>query len=169
MTYGQSVPSAFHAGQSFWVGGEYANFQAGFPQGSSTRLTAIGVFANYNWNHALGVEGHARFFSFGGWQGEAEQDYLAGPRYTFLHNNTWRPFASFEAGLVKMQYPYSIGSQSFFTMAPGGGLEYRVNRKWRLRAAFEYQILSNSPNFVGEPQYGIKPMGGMAGISYRLF
>jgi opacity protein-like surface antigen len=54
-------------------------------------------------------------------------------------------------------------------MAPGGGVEYRLSRKLSLRAIYEYQFLSNSPNFTNEPQFGIKPNGGFAGISYRVF
>jgi opacity protein-like surface antigen len=54
-------------------------------------------------------------------------------------------------------------------MAPGGGLEYRLNHKWSLRATYEYQFLPNSPNFTNEPKFGIKPNGALMGISYRLF
>ena len=162
------MPSAHGPSQSLWVGGEYANLQAGFPEGSTLRLSGAGVFANYNWNHFLGMEVHARFLNFNSWNGETEQDYLAGPRYSFLNSRRWRPFASFPVGLAKIQYPFTLGSGSSFAMAPGGGLEYRLSRKWTVRAAYEYQFLTNSPNFTNEPKFGIKPNGGMAGISYRV-
>lgn len=169
VAYGQSEASAFGAGQSLWIGGEYTNLQAGFPIDSSVRVSGIGVFGDYNWNHRIGLEARARFLNFGSWHGETEQDYLVGPRYTFLHSSKWLPYADFKVGLVKIQYPFSMGNGTSFTMAPGGGVERRLNRRWSVRAAYEYQILSNSPNFTNEPKFGIKPNGFSGGISYRLF
>jgi opacity protein-like surface antigen len=142
--------------------------KAGFPHGSDLRLSGVGVFANFNWNHSIGVEGRARFLNFNSWYGETEQDYLAGPRYTFLHSDKWRPYASFQVGMAKVQYPFKLGSASFLAMTPGGGLEYRVGRKWSVQASYEYQILPNSPNFSNEPKFGIRPNGPQVGISYRL-
>jgi hypothetical protein len=169
VAHGQAAPSAKGGAQSLWVGAEYANLQAGFPNGSNARLFGVGAFGIFNWNHHYGVEGHARFLNFNSWNGETEQDYLAGPRYTFLHSNKWRPFASFQVGLVKIQCPFSMGNGTSFAMAPGGGLEYRVSHKWSVRAAYEYQFLPNSPNFTDEPQFGIKPNGPLVGTSYRIF
>jgi opacity protein-like surface antigen len=151
------------------VGAEYANLQAGFPADSTLRLSGVCAFGNYNWNHHYGVEAHVRFLNFNSWNGETEQNYLAGPRYTFLHSNKWRPFASFQVGLVKIQYPFSMGNGTSFAMAPGGGVECRLNRKWSIRGAYEYQLLTNSPNFTNEPQFGIKPNGPLVGISYQIF
>jgi opacity protein-like surface antigen len=167
--YGQVVSSAEGDGQSLWVGAEYANLQAGFPNGSNLRLSGVGVFGNFNWNHTYGMEAHARFLNFNSWNGETEQDYLAGPRYTFLHRNKLRPFAAFNVGLVKIQYPFSMGTGTSFAMAPGGGVEYRLSHKWSIRGNYEYQILLNSPDFTNEPKFGIKPNGGLVGISYRLW
>ncbi|MGO8756541.1 MAG: outer membrane protein [Terracidiphilus sp.] len=167
--HGQTAPAANGGGASLWAGAEYSNMQAGFPNGSSVRLDGIGGFAGYNWNHSFGVEGHIRFLNFNSWYGESQQDYLAGPRYTFLHNDRWRPFAAFEVGAVKIQYPFSLGTGTSFAMAPSGGLEYRLGRKWSVRGAYEYQFLPNSPDFTDEPKFGIRPNGILAGISYRIF
>jgi opacity protein-like surface antigen len=169
MAHGQTVHSARDGSASLWAGGEYANFKAGFPNGSNTRLAGIGAFADYNINHSIGIEGHARFFNLHRWNGETQQDYLAGPRYTFLHSDKWRPFASFQIGVVKIHYPFSMGTGTSFAMVPGGGLEYRLNRKWSVRAGYEFQMLANSPDFTNVNKFGIKPNGGMAGISYRIF
>jgi opacity protein-like surface antigen len=80
-----------------------------------------------------------------------------------------RPFAAFNVGLVKIQYPFSMGTGTSFAMAPGGGVEYRLSHKWSIRGNYEYQILLNSPDFTNEPKFGIKPNGGLVGISYRLW
>lgn len=167
--HGQAAHSGEEGAASLWAGAEYINLQAGFPNGSDVRLSGIGAFGNYNINHHIGFEAHVRFLNFNSWNGETQQNYLAGPRYTFLRNNKWRPFAMFQAGIVRIQYPFSMGNGTSFAMAPSGGLEYRLNHKWSVRAVYEYQFLANSPDFTNEPKFGIKPNGGFAGVSYRIF
>lgn len=164
----QVTRSAEGAGQSLWVGGQYSNFEAGFPNGSNVRLSGIDAFVNFNWNHRLGLEEHNRFLSFNSWNGETEQNYMIGPRCTFLHREKLRPFAAFEVGFVKIHYPFSIGNGTSFAMAPGGGVEYRLSRQRSVRGSYEFQFLPNSPNFTNEPKFGIKPNGLSPGISYRL-
>jgi len=164
----QTAPDASGAGESLWVGAEYVNLQAGFPAGSSVRLFGAGAYGNFNWNHHFGLEARASFLNFGQWHGETEQDYLAGPRYTFLRRNRVRPYAAFDAGLVKIQYPFNMGTGTSFAIAPGGGFEYRLNRRFSVRASYEYQILFNSPDFTNEPHFGIRPQGIRAGISCRI-
>jgi opacity protein-like surface antigen len=166
--HGQSTHDAEGGGASLWAGAEFSSFLAGFPSGSSTRLQGIGAFGTYNLRHNLGFEAHIRFLDMGSWHGETQQDYLFGPRYTFLHSNKWRPFVGFDVGAVKIQYPFSIGTGTSFAMAPNAGLEYRLNRKWSLRGSYECQFLPNSPNFTDEPKFGIRPNGVQFGVSYRI-
>jgi opacity protein-like surface antigen len=165
----QVVQSAEGKGQSLRLGVDFSNLRAGFPIDSSLRLSGVGVFGNLNWSHKYGVEGQIRFLNFNSWNGETEQDYLAGPRFTFLHSSKWRPFAAFEVGAIKIQYPFNVGTGTSFAMAPTGGLDYRVNRKWSVRGAYQYQFLPDSPDFTDEPKFGIRPNGVSVGISYRLF
>jgi opacity protein-like surface antigen len=167
--FGQALPSAEGTGASLWVGGEYSNFAAGFPNGSSVRLSGVGMFANYNWNHPFGIDAHARFLNFNSWNGETQFNLLAGPRYTFLHSDKVRPFASFQAGVVHIQYPFKIGTGTSFAMVPGGGLDYRLSRRLSVRGEYEFQFLPNSPNFTNEPRFGIKPNGISVGLAYRLW
>jgi opacity protein-like surface antigen len=165
----QTVPDGRGGAASLWAGAEYANYQAGFPKDSTVRLAGIGAFATYNLNRHYAVEMHARFLNLNSWNGETEQDYLIGPRYSFLRGEKLRPFALFQVGMVKMQYPFQMGSGTSFAMAPAGGVEYRLNRKWSVRGAYEFQMLANSPNFTNEPQFGIHPVGATVGIAYRIF
>lgn len=169
MVRGQATASAKGEGQALWAGVEYSNFKAGFPNNSSVRLSGIGGFADFHWTHAIGVEAHARFLNLQSWNGETEQDYLIGPRYTFLHSERWRPFASFEVGFVKIHYPFTLGDGTSFAMAPGGGLEYRLGNRWHARAAYDFQLLPNSPNFTNATKFGIHPNGASVGITYRIF
>lgn len=165
----QAVYAGRGGAASLWVGAEYANLKAGFPRDSTVRLGGIGGFATYNWNRHYALEVHARFLNMNSWYGETEQDYLAGPRYSFLRGEKLRPFAAFQVGMVRMKYPFEIGTQSYFALAPGGGVEYRLNRKWSVRGAYEFQKLLNSPNYTNEPKSGIQPNGFTAGVSYRIF
>jgi len=169
LAYGQVAPSSFQRSQSIRLGVEYSNMEAGFPAGSNLRLSGIGAFGTFNWNHQIGLEGAVRFLHFNSYYGETEDSFLAGPRYTFLHSDKWKPFGAFELGVVKMTYPFSLGSCGCFAIAPTGGLDYRLDRKWSLRAEYQYQILPGSPNFTNEAKFDIKPNGFQMGVSYRVF
>jgi hypothetical protein len=165
---GQTVPTAYAPPQTLLAGFEYANMQAGFPNGSNTRLSGVGVFLNFNFNRAVGVEAHYRQLNFGGWQGQRQQDYLIGPRYTFLNRGKWRPYASFLVGEAHIQYPFQLGAGDQLALAPGGGVDYRFGARWTARAAYEFQILPNSPNFANVTHYGMKPNGFQFGLAYRI-
>jgi len=154
----QVEPAAYKDNPSLWAGAEFANYYAGFPHGSDLRLSGLGAFVNFDWTHRIGIEGHARFFNMNSWNGE-----------TFLKSDHWRPFADFEIGVVRIHYPFQIGTGDQFALAPGGGLEYRLNRRVSVRTVYEYQFLSNSPDFTNEPHFGIHPNGITCGFSIRPF
>ena len=165
---GQSVPDGLKDNPSLWVGLDYSNMHAGFPHGSNLRLSGMGGVASFSWTHQLLIEGQVQHLNWNSWYGETEQDYLAGPRYTFLKGDRLRPFARLEIGLVHIHYPFRIGTGNMFAVVPAGGIEYRLNRKWSVRASYEYQILPVSPNFTNEPKFGIRPNGASVGFTYRV-
>lgn len=165
----QTVPDGRGGAASLWAGAEYSSFQAGFPVDSTVRLAGVGAFATYNLNRHYALEMQARFLNLNSWNGESQQDYLVGPRYSFLRGEKLRPFAYFQVGMVKIQYPFQMGTGSSFAMAPGGGVEYRLGRKLSVRGAYEFQMLTNSPDFTNEPHFGIRPSGASIGIAYRIF
>lgn len=165
----QSVASAYGNKSSLWIGGEYANLQAGFPKDSSVRISGIGASLDYNWRAHLGLEAHARFLDWASWHGQTEHSYLAGPRYTFLNNRKWRPFVAFDLGITQMHYPFSLGDGNSFTLAPRAGIEYKLNRKLKLQATYEADLLTNSPDFTNEPNFGIHPNGLIVGAAWRIY
>ena len=167
--HSQSTEAAHAGPQSLWIGAEYSNMQVGFPYESNWRMSGLGAFALYNWNHNLGVQAEADFLRFNSFYGENQISFLAGPRYTFLHSDKWRPFAQFSIGDVRTRYPFEIGVGNSFALAPAGGLDYGLSRRWALHAQYEYQFLPDSPNFTDEPHFGMHPNGAQIGISYRLF
>ena len=165
----QAAPSAYGPGHSLWVGGEYSNINASFPNQSPQRLWGISVFADYNVNGPLGVEGEARFLRFNSFYGETEDNYLAGPRYVVRKFGRWQPYAKFLVGVGKIQYPFTIGTGSYLALAPGGGLDYRISHRWALRGEYEYQIWTGSPGFSNEPNHQLTPNGFHLGIAFRPF
>lgn len=165
----QVAPSAYGSGHSLWIGGEYSNVNASFPYQSNQRLSGISVFADYNVSGPVGVEAEARFLRFNSFYGESEDNYLAGPRYVVRRFGRLQPFAKFLVGIGKIQYPFSVGSGSYLALAPAGGVDYRLSRRWAIRAEYEYQFWPGSPGFANEPANQLTPNGFHAGIAFRPF
>jgi hypothetical protein len=166
--HSQSRETAYGGGQSVWVGLDFSNMSVGFPYGSGQRMSGIGVFGVFNFNHRFAIQGESNFLRFNSYEGENQTSFLAGPRYTFLHSSKWRPYAQFSIGNVHTQYPFDIGSGNSFALSPAFGLDYRVSPRWAVQAKYEYQFLTNSPNFTNEPKFGMTPNGFSLGVSYRL-
>ena len=167
--WAQSVPSATRPGHALWVGGEYSNISAGFPYASGQRLWGAGAFADYHLTSHIGIEGEARFLRFNSFYGETEDNYLAGLRYLARDFKKFQPYAQVLVGDGKIQYPFGIGSGDYFVIAPGAGANYRIARRWSLRAEYEYQLWPDSPNIANEPAHKITPQGFHAGIAFRVF
>ena len=164
----QVVPSGTEPVHVLWVGGEYSNIHAGFPYESDQRLWGIGAFADYHITSHIGVQAELRFLPFNSFYGEAEENYLAGPRYVVGRFGKLRPFAQCLAGIGKIQYPFQIGSGSYLAVAPGAGVDYRIARRWSLAGEYEYQFWPGSPGVAGEPAHQIAPSGFHVGVAFRL-
>jgi opacity protein-like surface antigen len=156
------------AARALWVGGGYSNIHAGFPYQSGQRLWGIGAFADYHLNSKIEAEAEARFLRFNSFYGQSEDNYLIGPRYLVGSYGRFQPYGQFLVGFGKIQYPFNIGGGRYLALAPGGGLNYRISRKFALRGEYEYQLWPQSPNFTNEPAHEISPNGFHVGISYRL-
>lgn len=114
-----------------------------------------GIYVDANLNVHLGVEAEGR------WLGLHQEDqtkfstFLAGPRYTFNAIGRLRPYAKVLAGEGFFQFPYRYASGNYVVISPGGGLDYRINHRIRIRLAdFEYQYW---PGFTFGPMstYGL--------------
>jgi opacity protein-like surface antigen len=114
------------------------------------------------------VEAEARFLRFNSFYGETEDNYLAGPRYTVRKFGKLEPYAKFLVGIGEIQYPFQIGSGTYLALAPGGGVTYRLSRRWAVRGEYEYQFWPGSPGFANEPAHELTPSGFHAGIAFRL-
>ncbi len=135
----------------------------------STHLFGVGVVADVN--HLVGrvgVEGEARWLH---WEGPpdklSQSNYLAGPRYRIYGIGKVSFHLKFLVGASHMSST-SFGTGTYFTLAPGATVEYRLKRRLTARVGYEYQAW---PTFSGKPNIpnnGLTPNGFTAGVSYRL-
>jgi len=154
--------------RSIWAGGECSWFSASFPYQSGQHISGCGAFANVRFTYHLDVEGNARWLAFGGYAGTTERSLLIGPRYIVHRYGKFEPYGKFLIGQGEIQYPYGIGSGSYFALAPGDGVNYRASRRLTVRAEYEYQFWLDSPGFGLKPQHALHPNGINVGVAYRL-
>lgn len=90
------------------------------------------------------------------------ETYLTGVRYHFNRGRT-QPYVKVLAGVGHFNYSYNYAKGSYFVVAGGGGMDYRLNPRWTVRGDFEYQ---QWPQFT----FGtMSSMGANVGIRYRVF
>jgi opacity protein-like surface antigen len=165
----QAVYSGYEPNHALWTGGECSYFSASFPYQSGQRMYGCGAFANLRWTYHVDIEGSARWIAFSGFAGTTERTLLIGPRYIIHRFGKFEPYGKFLVGDGTIHYPYSIGTDSYFALAPGGGVNYRFSRRLTLRAEYEYQFWLNSPGFSNEPNHPLRPNGVNVGVAYRLW
>ena len=125
-----------------------------------------GAFVDANINWRFGIEGEANWAVLRQQSSTHANTWLIGPRYQ-LHamgsSYQYRPYVKFLIGDGHFNFPYNYGYGNYFVMAPGAGLDYRLNSRMRLRAAdVEYQYW---PGFT----FGsLSNLTISAGIRYRL-
>jgi opacity protein-like surface antigen len=87
--------------------------------------------------------------------------YLAGPRYHF-DLGRFQPYAKGLVGIGNFNFTYNYAHGRYFVIAPGAGLDYRLNHRLSVRVDGEYQYW---------PQFTFGPMssGGVSvGIRYLI-
>jgi len=165
----QVVPAA--TGKTFTLnaGGLGSVFQPdyageGIAQDSPIPLYGVGAYVDVHFSRWLQIEAEGRWLRFNeyypcfGCQGINENSYLIGPRLAPYIFHKFTPYGKVLVG---------SGSGSFltahtFAVAYGGGMDYRLTRRFTLRCFdFEYQQWHVTPN--------IYPYGGSVGLSYKIF
>jgi hypothetical protein len=160
---GQAAPSAFENVFRLRAGGFGSAFQPdyannGYAQTSPNRLYGAGAFADARVNRWVQIEAEGRWLRFNQYLGIDENTYSIGPRIPITTFHGLTPYGKFMVGL---------GSGSFLTgnslvLTYGGGVDYRLSRKFTLRAFdFEYQEWRVAPT--------LWPYGGSVGLSYKIF
>jgi hypothetical protein len=130
----------------------------GFAQTSPNRLFGPGAFVDVHFSRWVQVEAEGRWLRYNTYKGINENTYLIGPRIPIATFHRVTPYGKFLVGL---------GNGSFlngntFVLSYGGGVDYRLSRRFTLRAFdFEYQSWRVNPT--------LWPYGGSVGLSYKIF
>jgi hypothetical protein len=144
------------------VGGFGSVFQpdyAGGKLGQAGPKPLIGVVAFLDVRYARWVqlEAEGRWSAFNAYRGFTEDNYLFGPRI---------PIYSFGRATTYAKVLFGRGDGDFrsgpaFVIAYGGGLDYRLSKRFKLRAFdFEFQQWRTSPTLF--------PYGGSAGLGFNF-
>jgi hypothetical protein len=157
--FGQSVESANAGGVSVWIGAGASGYYLQYGGVKNLGLTG---FVDADSIRRWGIEGEGRWLDYHQTANIHAETYLAGPRYHF-NVGRLQPYVKGLAGVGKFNFPYNYAYGSYFVIAPGAGMDYRLTRRVSVRADFEYQYW---------PQFTFGPMsssGVTTGIRYRIF
>jgi hypothetical protein len=138
---------------------------SGYPiaQADIQPLIGVGAFVDVKFTRWVQLEAEGRWQRFHAFEGITEDNYLIGPRVPVLRFWKATVYGKALGGYSNMNYGYgNVGP--YTTIAFGGGMDLKLNRRLSLRAAdFEYQYW---PVWEGSK---LSPYGVSAGIGYRIF
>jgi hypothetical protein len=172
----QVVPSATRSRLSVTAGGFASAFQpdyAGFlPPGTApNRLYGIGAFVDVRFSRWIQAEAEGRWLRFNEFDNISEDNYLIGPRlpiHTFkiMHAT---PYGKVLVGMGRMNFVDNLGNGRYTDIAYGGGVDFKLTRRFSARGDFEYQMWPNWPGMANTPNTPLYPYGVSAGIGYKIF
>lgn len=177
--HGQVVPSATERVFSIRVGGLASAFQPdyagnGIAQTGPNRLYGVGAYVDARFTRWIQPELEMRWGRFNEYQpGPTDQPidentYSIGDRIPIKTFHKFTPYGKVLVGLGNGSWL----SGTAFVITYGGGVDYRLNRKFTIRCAdFEYQewpVTSSNP-LGGTTSFSVWPYGLSAGMSYRIF
>ena len=175
----QVVPSATSGHISLTAGGLASVFQpdylcCGVAQTASNRLYGVGAFVDVRFTRWVQVEAEGRWLRFNEVEGINEDNYLIGPRlpihhFRFLHAT---PYAKVLAGMGRINFEDNGGSGRYADIAYGGGVDFRLSKRFSARGDFEYQQWPRWPNLPPESRIAnttLFPYGASVGVGYRVF
>lgn len=161
----QAAPAVIGPWETIAVGGTFSAYRLDY--GDRLLMGAAGyIDASYT-NHC-GIEAEGQWLWLHQRDNVRESTYLIGPRFTLNGiggtRKKFRPYVKFEVGAAHFHYPYRYATGNYLVLGPGGGIDYRVNSRIRLRLIdVEYQ---SWPQFT----YGaLSSIGVSTGLRFRLF
>jgi hypothetical protein len=156
----QVVPAGDGGGLSIFAGGTASGFAL---QYGERKMLGVSAVVDVDSVRPIGLEGEARWLTFHQTANVHATTWLAGPRY----HRTMGKFQVYAKGLVgvgEFNFPYNYAYGRYLVIAPGGGVDFTVSRRFRLRLAdAEYQFWPQF-TFGSMASYGIS-----AGVRVRVF
>jgi opacity protein-like surface antigen len=163
--YGQAVPAATLNTLQIGVGISHGTADEWVPPVKDTSV-GLTFYATLDVFNHLGPEADVHFQTLSTPHGFVQDTYLLGPRYT-IHKGRFEPYGKVLGGFGHASVsggtyvPNTPGT--FFTIAFGGGLDFRVTPTVDVRGDFEYQDwLTFGPN-------GLTPTVTTVGVAYRFY
>ncbi len=161
VAHAQAAPAARGGTGSIFAGGTYSVIH---PDYGTNWLMGIGGYFDINLDKHFGAEGEVRLMRFNQRLDVHEDTYMGGPKFTYPHKK-FEPYAKALFGNGQFNFPYSFAHGGYFAMGLGGGLDYRLTPRFKIRVIdYEYQIW---PGFLNGG--GLTPHGYSFGASYRVF
>ena len=156
----QVVPAGDAGGLVLTAGATASGY---YVQYGERKLLGISAFIDADTKRRIGLEGEARWLEFHQIGNVHAETYAMGPRY-HMNFGRFQPYAKGLVGIGKFNFPYNDAHGSYLVIAAGGGVDYRITRRLRLRLAdCEYQYW---------PQFTFAPMttfGVSSGLRIRVF
>ena len=144
--------------------------------GTSYPIYGAGTYVDLHLSHWVQLEAEARWLRFNEFYGESQSNYLIGPRVPIKQFGKFQTYGKVLVGLAQMTFPqgdyYNTGR--FTALAFGGTVDYRLNRRWSVRALdLEFQdwpkFIPSNPYVAGSANRAMYPYGVSVGIGYRVF
>jgi hypothetical protein len=160
--HGQTLPSGWQEGLSLSAGGTASGYYLGYDH---QKIVGPAMFVDADTKYRLGVEGEARFLRFPQNQSVRNNTWLVGARFSVLRfDRRIFPYAKTMIGFTQFNFPYSYAKGDYLVIAPGGGIDYGVTPRVRLRIIdAEYQIWPQF-SYTSIPSWGIS-----TGVRVRVF
>lgn len=141
------------------VGASASGFTLGY---GDRRMLAVTGWVDGDTIRRFGVEGEGRWLDFHQTAQVHAETYLGGVRYHF-NIGRMQPYAKALAGFGNFNFPYNFATGRYFVVEGGGGLDYKLSRRWIVRTELEYQ---DWPQFT----YGnMNSYGVNVGLRFRIF
>lgn len=156
----QAAPAAERGGLVLSAGAMGSAFTL---QYGDRKMLGITAFVDAESRRRLGIEAEGRLLKFHETANVHASTYLLGPRFHWKLGR-WEPYGKALIGEGLFTFPYEFRHEHDLVIAPGGGLDIRINRILQIRAVdAEYQVW---------PQFSFGSMtsaGVSAGLRFRIF
>lgn len=156
----QVVPSGDGGGLHIFAGATGSGFSV---QYGEQKMLGVSAVVDADTRRSIGLEGEARWLLFHETEDVHATTWLAGPRY-HRSMGKFQIYGKGLAGVGEFTFPYNYAHGSYLVIAPGGGVDYALTHRVRLRVAdAEYQYW---------PQFTFGPMssfGISTGFRIRVF
>jgi len=167
--HGQVVPSATERVFTLRAGALASAFQPDYTNEGAAitgpqRLYGVGGYVDAHFTRWIQPEFEVRFLRFNEYNNVDQNTYSIGERVPIKTFHRFTPYGKILVGLGNGSWL----AGNAFVLTYGGGVDYRLNRKFTIRCAdFEYQEWPVSNPVSGS--FTTQPYGLSAGVSYRVF